>query len=152
MTDFQYAGLDKRFIALVFDFIMLSLFFFPVTRIVKGVWIMSTGEHLWTFGWFITDPLCIAFLVVIVLYFIILEGLVGATIGKRLAGIRVVGLDGRHPGLIPATIRNLLRLVDTLPVLNILGIILIVTSHERARFGDRVADTRVIIDSRKRYT
>jgi len=35
--------------------------------------------------------------------------------------------------------------VDSLPALNILGVVLIATSPERARFGDRVAGTRVII-------
>ena len=42
------------------------------------------------------------------------------------------------------SLRNLLRLVDGLPVLNILGVILISTSAERARFGDLIAGTRVV--------
>jgi hypothetical protein len=41
-------------------------------------------------------------------------------------------------------VRNALRLVDSLPTLNILGVILILRSPERVRFGDRVAGTRVI--------
>lgn len=41
-------------------------------------------------------------------------------------------------------LRNALRLVDGLPALNIVGIILILRSSERARFGDRVAGTRVV--------
>jgi uncharacterized RDD family membrane protein YckC len=40
--------------------------------------------------------------------------------------------------------RNVLRVVDGLPVLNVVGIVLILTSPEKARFGDRVARTRVI--------
>ena len=83
----QYAGLGRRFVALMIDFMLLSMIFFPVTRIVKGVWLMSAGDHLWGYGWFITDPLCISFLVIIVLYFVLLEGMFGATIGKRLSGL-----------------------------------------------------------------
>jgi uncharacterized RDD family membrane protein YckC len=78
------------------------------------------------------------------LYFVLLEGLNGATLGKRIAGLRVQKVDGGHPGLIKGLLRNLLRIVDSLPVLNIIGILLIQTSPEKARFGDRVAGTRVV--------
>ena len=78
----RYAGLNPRFLALLIDFVLFCIIFFPVTRIVKGVWVMNTGDHRWSYGMFITDPICIIFLIVIFLYFILLEGLVGATLGK----------------------------------------------------------------------
>ena len=106
---------------------------------------MGVADHRWTSGWFVTDPLCLVFLVFIVIYFILFEGLVGGTPGKFLLRIRVIGITGKRPGLARATVRNLLRIVDSLPVLNILGVVLILTSPERTRFGDRVARTRVII-------
>ncbi len=143
-NQWRYASLGGRFAALVIDFVVLSMIFFPVTRAVKGVWIMTSEEHLWDYGWFVTDPLCIVFLVIIVLYFVLLEGIPGATIGKLISGLKVVGEDGRNPGLKRAGVRNLLRIVDALPVLNILGVVLILNSPERARFGDRIAGTRVI--------
>jgi len=140
-----YVGLGPRFIALILDFFLLSLVFFPITRAVKGVWIMSSQDHLWEYGWFITDPLCLVFLVVIVLYFVVFEGTIGATIGKRLLGLRVVRVEGGPPGVGRALIRNVLRVVDALPAFCILGAALIATSPQRARFGDRIAGTRVII-------
>ena len=144
LTKTPYAGLGRRFTALVLDFVILSLVFFPVTRIVKGVWLMSSTDHLWGYGWIVTDPLCLIFLVVIFLYFVFLEGFWGGTVGKRLTGLRVVGVDGQIPGVRRALVRNLLRVVDALPALNILGVVLILKSPERARFGDRAAGTRVI--------
>jgi len=146
MNSYHYAGLGKRFAALLIDFLIFCALFFPVTRIIKGVWIMSASEHQWSYGWFITDPLCLIFLGIMVLYFILLEGLFGATIGKKLLGIRVIGSDGSKPGIWRSFLRNILRAVDSLPVLNILGVFLIVQSPEKARFGDRAAGTRVIID------
>ncbi|MGD8922931.1 MAG: RDD family protein [Candidatus Zixiibacteriota bacterium] len=140
----QFAGLWPRLKALVLDFALLSLLFFPVTRIVKGTWIMSVSDHRWASGWFVTDPICLVFLAMIVLYFILLEGLAGATPGKMAVGIRVVSVEGKKPGLTRSIVRNVLRVVDSLPVLNILGVVLITKSPERARFGDRVAGTRVI--------
>ncbi|MFO7743744.1 MAG: RDD family protein [Anaerolineae bacterium] len=143
-TEITYAGIWERFWALVIDVLLFCAVFFPVTRIVKGVWIMSAADHRWANGLFITDPLCLIFLAVMVLTFVLLEGLFGATVGKWVLGLRVVGPDGGKPGLARSAVRNLLRLADGLPAFNILGVILILRSPQRARFGDRVADTRVV--------
>jgi uncharacterized RDD family membrane protein YckC len=105
---------------------------------------MTASDHRWSNGLFITDPLCWAFLAVMLLYFVLLEGLVGATLGKWALGLCVVSVKGDRPGFWRGLVRNVLRLVDGLPALSLLGIILIVRSPERARFGDRVAGTRVI--------
>ena len=140
----EYAGLRERFLALLIDVLLFCICFFPITRIVKGVWLMSPNDHNWVRDWFIFDPLCLVFLVIMGLYFIVLEGWLGATLGKRILGLRVIGLDGRRAGLWKGIVRNALRLVDGLPAFNLLGVILIQRSRERARFGDRIARTRVI--------
>lgn len=141
----EYANVGRRFIALLIDLVIFCILFFPVTRIAKGVWIMTREDHLWGYGWIITDPLCMIFLGIIVVYFVVLEGIFGATIGKKLVGLQVIRVDGGKPGIAHSLIRNLLRVIDSLPALNILGVILILKSPERARFGDRIAGTRVII-------
>lgn len=105
---------------------------------------MGVSDHRWVSGWMVTDPICLLFLAIIIVYFILFEGLSGATPGKMAVGIRVVAVDGSKPGLIKSIVRNGLRVVDGLPVLNIVGVVLIMRSSERARFGDRVAGTRVI--------
>ena len=138
-----FAGLWPRFLALVVDILLFCVVFFPLTRLVKGVWIMSAGSHRWSYGLFVTDPLCIGFLAVILAYFGILEGLIGVTIGKKLLGLRVERVGGGKPGLAKGLLRNVLRIIDGLPLFSILGIVLILTSPERARFGDRIAGTRV---------
>lgn len=108
---------------------------------------MSSEDHVWSWGWVVSDPLCVSFLGIIFLYFVLLEGIYGATVGKQLLRLRVVDTDGSVPGVGKAIVRNLLRIVDGLPALSILGIVLIATSPDRARFGDRVAGTRVVIVS-----
>ncbi len=140
----RYAGLRIRFAALAIDTLLFCAVFFPVTRLVKGVWLMGAADHRWSMGLFITDPLCLAFLAVMVAYFVLVEGLLGATLGKGLLGLRVVREDGERPGLARSAARNLLRLVDGLPAFSILGVVLILRSPENARFGDRVAGTRVV--------
>jgi len=140
----EYAGLWERLLALLFDALLFCACFLPVTRIVKGVWLMSPNDHNWARGWFIFDPLCLAFLVIMGLYFVFLEGWLGATLGKWVFGLRVIGPGGGRAGLWKGALRNILRLVDGLPAFNLLGVILVQRSEERARFGDRIAGTRVI--------
>jgi uncharacterized RDD family membrane protein YckC len=142
--DTRFAGLWPRFLALLCDFLLFCAVFFPATRLVKGVWIMSAADHRWSHGLFVTDPLCLAFLAIMFLYLVILEGLTGVTLGKWIVGIRVERVDGGKPGLLRGLLRNVLRIVDGLPALCIVGIVLISTSPEKARFGDRIAKTRVI--------
>ncbi|MHC4589282.1 MAG: RDD family protein [Planctomycetota bacterium] len=142
----RYAGLWIRGAALLLDWLLFCAVFFPVTRLVKGVWVMGPGDHRWVqgSGSFVTDPLCLAFLLVIIAYFILLEGLAGATVGKMLVRVRIVGADGERITMAQSVVRNVLRVVDSLPALNLVGIVLILVSPEKARFGDLVAKTRVI--------
>ena len=140
-----YAGLWPRFLALAIDFALFAAIFTPVTRLVKGVWIMSASDHAWVRGLWITDPLCLAFFAIMIGYFWLLEGCLGTTLGKWIVGLRVIrAQDGTRPGLGRSAMRTLLRAVDGLPALNLLGIVLISRSVERARLGDRIAGTRVI--------
>jgi uncharacterized RDD family membrane protein YckC len=145
----EYAGVFPRLLAVVLDLVVLSAAFFPMTRLVKGTWVMSSADHGWASGWFITDPLCLCFLVLMFAYFVLFEGLAGATPGKRVVGLRVVAVDGGAAGLVRSLLRNVLRVVDNLPTLGLLAVILITTSPERARFGDRVAGTRVLRNRRE---
>ena len=101
---------------------------------------MGPEEHLWG----ISDPICLVFLFIIFAYLILMEAYVGWTVGKKILGMRIVDERGSKIGLSKSIIRNLLRLVDGLPALNILGIILIASSPKAQRFGDRIAKTFVI--------
>ncbi len=134
------AGVVPRSIALIIDFMCLSVFFFPITYFYSGKWVMTYADHLWG----ILDPICLAFLFIIFGYFIFMEALLGWTVGKKAMRLRVVDESGNRIGLMRSLIRNLLRLVDGLPVFSIFGILLIVSSGMGQRFGDRIARTYVI--------
>ncbi len=70
------------------------------------------------------------------------------TIGKRVMKIRVVGEDGSRLAPTPALIRNVVRIVDWLPGLYIVGAItLFATGERRLRLGDLAAKTKVVADS-----
>ena len=72
----------------------------------------------------------------------------GRTVGKSLSGLRVVRSSGRPVDLSASMIRNLLRLVDGLPLFYLPTIVSIVATARNQRPGDIAADTVVIRDRR----
>lgn len=77
-------------------------------------------------------------------YFTLPEAVFGATPGKALAGLRVVRTDGQALGVGGVVIRNLLRPVDYLPVLYLLGGALVLAGTHSRRLGDMAAGTTVV--------
>lgn len=77
-------------------------------------------------------------------YYIYLEGNYGQTLGKMALGLVVVTENGNDIDYRPAAIRTLLRVVDVLPVLYLIGFILILVTDRKQRLGDIVADTVVV--------
>src|SRR5204863_7943184 len=75
---------------------------------------------------------------VYLLFTVISETLLGRSVGKMAAGLRVVGIDGLPPGAVALIVRNLLRVMDV-PL-----IALVLFSPLRQRFGDLAAGTVVV--------
>ena len=105
-----------------------------------GTWIRHIPDVATTFA---TDPICLTFLAIYFVYFIVLEGTVGATVGKLVCKIRVKKENGDACGIHKAFVRNMLRIVDGL-AFYLVGIILIARSDKKQRLGDRIAKTVVI--------
>ena len=143
-NEIEYAGQRERFLALLVDALLFWGCSFPITRIVKGVWLMSPNDHAWVRSLFIFGPLCPAFLVLMVLYLVCLKGWLGATLGTWVFGLHLIGLEGSRAGLWTGALRNILPLVDGLAAFEHLGVTFIQGSEDRGRFGDRIAGTKVI--------
>ena len=73
----------------------------------------------------------------------------GASIGKRARGLRVVMEDGEPVNPEAALTRNLMRFLDAFPyvVPYLVGAYAISNSPKMQRFGDRVAETMVVVSS-----
>jgi uncharacterized RDD family membrane protein YckC len=78
------------------------------------------------------------------IYFTYFEGTSGQTIGKKVAHIKVVRMDGSKCDFGAALIRNILRIIDSLPFVYIIGIILIATTQKKQRLGDMLGKTIVV--------
>ena len=86
-------------------------------------------------------------LAIYALYHPVLEvAMRGQTPGKRLAGIRIVTLDGRVPATGALVVRNLLRLVDSLPALYAVGLASVAATRQAVRIGDLAAGTLLVYD------
>ncbi|MEM1114358.1 MAG: RDD family protein [Pseudomonadota bacterium] len=86
--------------------------------------------------------------VIYFLYHPILEILMGGTTpGKRLAGVRIVTLEGESPSVLAHIIRNVLRLIDSLPTAYAIGLVATVATRNSVRIGDLAAGTVLIYEA-----
>lgn len=82
------------------------------------------------------------------LYHPVLEVLMqGQTPGKRWIHVRVVSSDGSPAGVGALLVRNLFRLLDSLPALYALGLLVMLVTREQVRIGDLAAGTVVVYDA-----
>jgi uncharacterized RDD family membrane protein YckC len=80
----------------------------------------------------------------VLLYYFAFEAAIGQTLGKLLLGLRVVRADGSRPSVAAIALRTLLRIVDWLPFLYLVGFItMMATGWRRQRLGDLAAKTFV---------
>ncbi len=70
----------------------------------------------------------------------------GRTPGLSKAGARIVTVDGAIPGTGPLLIRNLLRLIDALPLFYVVGLACCLLTRRRVRLGDLAAGTVLVLD------
>lgn len=87
----------------------------------------------------------------LVLYFLyhpVLELVMrGSTPGKRVAGVRVVTRDGGAPSAGALLVRNVFRLIDSLPLAYGLGLTLVALTREHVRCGDMAAGTLLVYET-----
>lgn len=101
-----------------------------------------TSEARW-FGAVLAPALVLYFL-----YHPLLElTMRGSTPGKRIAGVRVVARDGSAPSAGALLVRNVFRLIDSLPLAYGLGLTLVALTREHVRSGDMAAGTLLVYET-----
>ena len=120
-------GVGPRIVAGIIDVVILIVVMVPLTLIA--------GQGLGT-------QLVIS--LIGIAYFIVMEATQGATIGKKVMGLKVVKKDGSAISWQESVIRNLLRIVDGLPAFYIVGIVCIALTPNKQRVGDMAAQTLVV--------
>ncbi|HLK34387.1 MAG TPA: RDD family protein [Terriglobales bacterium] len=142
--EFPLAGIGSRFLAIALDTLFQGLGFLVV--IFTGELILPTVASWTPHAWTWAAALAVLFLFVLYSgYYALFEIMWnGQTPGKRLVRIRVIADSGRPITPYQAIARNLLRIVDQLPGLYVVGIISAFVSKQNKRLGDIVAGTVVV--------
>jgi len=132
------AGLGSRAVAGGVDLVLKALLVIAL--------LIACFAGLGQVGAFIILPLAAT---VVLLYDVAFECLAaGRTPGKRMSGLRVVRSSGRPVDFMASMVRNVLRLVDGLPLSFIPTIVSVIATRRNQRPGDLAADTVVIRDRR----
>lgn len=154
---YQVAGIGSRFIGALIDTLLIVFLLFLLNLLV-GLALGYVTENSAPVNDFADDPGWLAGLVIALYtllnfaifwgYYIVFElGWHGQTPGKRVAGTCVVKLDGAGPGFLEVAIRNLVRLVDFLPVAYAVGFVVMFFNRNARRLGDYAAGTLVVRQS-----
>ena len=149
--EFPLAGIGSRFLAIALDTLIQTVLY------VAGSFALFAGaglaKYLPSFGW-ISENWAIALVIIFLFsvywgYFAFFEIIwKGQTPGKRLTGIRVIHQSGRPINVYEAIGRNLMRAVDWLPGMYIVGIVCMMISSQNRRLGDHVVGSVVVHDKR----
>ena len=81
------------------------------------------------------------------LYHLILEPLMsGRTPGKRMAGVRVLTPEGQVPTTGALITRNIFRIIDSMPVVYVVGLMFVFFGKRHLRLGDLAAGTLIAME------
>lgn len=159
---FELAGLGSRFIALLVDMFVQFVIFWGVAM---GIYLVGLGAVVAvavtmtdkTAVARVTGAIVIGAVALIILaffligwsYFILFEVRSGGqTPGKRLMNLRVLRDKGQPVRFFDSAIRNILRAVDWLPGMYMVGIVSILANRSNQRIGDIAAGTMVVREAR----
>jgi len=138
-----------RFLALVIDSIPLSiiayvLFLFVIVPLLftRTLWGVITYVDVSWYAYVLLFPLIYG--IFALLYFIIMETMMGATLGKKILGMQVQMTNGSKITFDKSFIRNISKLFAVFLILDWLIGILTPGPDPRQKYTDRMAGTTVI--------
>lgn len=147
---YKLAGLGSRSSAQILDTLIIALIYaglFLITYLVEDI--------LFSPFFFLADYIIglIIFLVFFIYwaYFFLFELFMGGrTPGKKIMGIRVIQDNGQSASSLALLVRNLVRIIDFLPVYYFIGIIMLFLHSKHKRLGDIVGGTLVVHERGKK--
>jgi uncharacterized RDD family membrane protein YckC len=147
---FPVAGIGSRFLAALTDTLIIAVAYLLLILLAYVTTVGKTGsdavdrQSSTAQNWWVAGFILINF-IMIWGYFALFEAFWnGQTPGKRLLKIRVIKDSGRSITLFEAMARNLVRVVDYLPGLYLVGVIAMLCNRSQKRLGDMVAGTIVV--------
>ena len=131
--------LGRRSAAGLIDVLLLGLVF-----VALGVTLGEAETSDGTASVELTGGPALLWFAIAFLYYFVAELVAARTPGKALLGLRVVAVTAR-PGLARVAVRTVLRVIDVLPLLYLVGFVAaLATERWRQRIGDLAAGTTVV--------
>lgn len=130
----ETVGVGRRAVAIIIDTILLMIVGYIIALFTGG----TTGA-----GFNLTGAPALLLLLIALAYYVVMEKTSGATIGKRVMGIKVVKQGGEPLDWQAAIVRNVLRIIDGL-FFYLVGAIVVWVSKNRQRLGDMAGHTLVV--------
>jgi uncharacterized RDD family membrane protein YckC len=144
--DVTLAGVGSRFAAGLIDQVLRTALVLALLLLIGLVGDLGDTSS----GLFLALLLVALFLVQFA-YDVLFETLAGGrTPGKRWTGLRVVKAEGGPVGFLASTIRNVLRIVDSLPGFYLVGMLCVLFTRNNQRLGDLAAGTIVVRERTQR--
>jgi len=151
---YRLAGIGTRFCAALIDSLLQTAMLVSLWGLLLLLFTFGLGGLAIAWArfsvWVVALALLVSFLVMwgYPIYFETIWH--GQTPGKRLCGLRVLRDGGFPIDFRAAMIRNIMRIVDSLPFAYGIGVISIFCSRDSKRLGDFGAGTIVVIDTAER--
>lgn len=142
------AGPGARSLAFVLDWMIRSalaaIYLLLASKILLGNFRFDIGPDEESV-WFLAGAMPAT--AIYFLYHLILEPLMaGRTPGKRLAGLRILTPEGQVPTVGSLIIRNIFRIIDSMPLFYVVGLLFVFFGRRHLRLGDLAAGTVLAID------
>ena len=138
----KIAGPGTRSYAFVIDW--------HIRLLLSGAWLLVAAVAQVKITWRTHDGL-ISVLPAAIIYFLyhpIVEVMTrGQTPGKRMAGVRILARDGSQASTTALLLRNVFRLIDSLPATYLVGLTTCFLTRQRVRLGDMAAGTLLVLDN-----
>jgi uncharacterized RDD family membrane protein YckC len=136
------AGAGTRSYAFVIDW--------HIRLLLACAWLLVAAVAQIKITWRTHDGL-LSLLPAAIIYFLyhpVIEVLTGGqTPGKRMAGVRILARDGSQPSTTALLLRNVFRLIDSLPATYMVGLTTCFLTRQRIRLGDMAAGTLLVLDN-----
>lgn len=158
---YEIAGIGSRFLAALVDTTIILLLQILVNMVLimvlakgadlKGM--LSSGDFLTSSASWVIALMGLISFFFFWGYYIFFEMLWnGQSPGKSLAKLRVIRADGTPITLTESIVRNLVRLIDFLPIYYGIGVVSMFINNQSRRLGDLAAGTLVIRESAEKLT
>ncbi|HME18536.1 MAG TPA: RDD family protein [Nitrososphaerales archaeon] len=131
----------KRLLAYVVDAIVVYVAVVILALLFTIPFLLAAGPAV--FATVLAGTLSFVAGLVLVLYFTVAEAYAGATLGKRVFGLKVVAAGGKLPTLGEAILRNISKIYWLLLLLDVVVGLATVKKYTQ-KFSDRYAGTEVV--------